>query len=196
MNNLAKLTSKIYISHILMALVSVLAAVPLFNFIQSHPCIYSAVTGFISLFCVYSLVWHKGTRDSRNIPGSYPDKKVPLKLSIYISIVPVILLIIRLVAPNILNTGLPFMNGEYQFLMPDCQIYGTPDFIYRLWYFSYAAFIPSGNILVYFAEIFVLPVVIFAGYHIGLKRFSLYDLFYKNVVLVNKNKLKSKKKKR
>ena len=91
---------------------------------------------------------------------------------------------------------MPFMRGEYDFFVSGCKITSTPDLIYRLWYYYFAAFIPSGSIAAYTAVIFVQPIIIIAGYAVGLKRFSMLEFFSARVVFSQNPNDKNKNKKK
>ena len=190
---------RLYINQIICTFLSVFLILPLFSAAQNVPIVFSLITTLIYIAVMYSSAWRVGLKDSRKIPGYFPDPKMPLRLSIITVIIPIILLIIRFAAPNILAVNLPFMRGETDFFVKGCIINGTPDFIYRLWYFPFAAFVPSGSIAAYIAELFVLPVIIYAGYNVGLKKFSLLEFLYAKLVFAsdpNKTTGKGKKRRR
>ena len=186
---------KLYLYQIIIILISVIISVAFFNMSQDKPWGISLITSAIFCITVYSTVWNVGKKDSRNIPGFYPDKSAPVIISAVATVIPVVLLLIRLIAPNSFPLNLPFLNGEIDFILLNCKVTGTPDWIYRLWYFFFAAFVPTNNIFAYFAEILVLPVVSFLAYYIGVKRLSLSEYIYANIFFNGKGKTAQKMRK-
>ena len=172
---------KLYLYQMTVMLVSLIITVLMFSMAQDKPWAVSLITSIIFCLTVYVTVWNVGKKDSRKIPGFYPDKSAPVIISATASVIPVVLLLIRLIAPSIWKINLPFLTGEYDFLLLNCKIIGTPDWIYRLWYFPFAAFVPTGNIPAYIAELFPLPVLTFLGYYFGLKRMNLAEYIYANI---------------
>ena len=185
---LFKNTLSIYIRHIGTALLSVIIAMALYRLAEDNPLIFSSITALIYIIVIYSTSWNMGKMDSRKIPGYYPNPKMPIYLSLFTAIVPIILLVIRMAAPNTMPLDIPVTQGTVDFWVRGCKIFGTPDFLYRLWYFPFAAFIPSGNVFVYFAMIFVSPILIFAGYYVGLTRFNIMSFLYSKIVFTGKDK--------
>ena len=159
---------------------------------QSNPYLFSTITGLIYFGVMYSAAWRAGVADSRKIPGYYPDMKLPLWVGLTTLIIPVILYIIRFALPDIWKLDFPFLNGSYDFFVAGCKVYGTPDMIFRAWYFPLVKFIPDSNPVAYFIVMFILPAIIFAGYRVGLTRFSLLDHLYKKIVFKKDDKKSDK----
>ncbi len=183
---LLKSTISIYINHILAVLASLFLGLAFYETAQNKPLLFSAITLLIYIITLYMAAWRIGRRDGRNIPGFKPDIKMPLKVSVITAIVPMILLVFRLVLPDVLTIGYDFANGAQDFLVGGCLVVGTPDLIYRVWFFHLAAFVPCGNIFAYIAELFVLPVIIFAGYYVGVSKFSISEWLYSKIVFTDK----------
>lgn len=190
-----KAVMRIYRNQLIMIFLSVFLILPLFTLADKLPWLFSLITSLVYALTMYSSAWHVGERDSRKIPGYFPDKTMPVKMAAFTAVVPIVLLILRLAAPDLWAVNLPFMKGDIDFFVMGCRIEGTPDFIFRIWYFMFAAFVPSGNIAAYIAQMFVLPILIFAGYYVGLKKFSLAEFLYARVVF-SKNPEEAKGKKR
>lgn len=187
-----KATMSLYLNQIFTIIISLFLVFPFYKVVRSKPMIFSAVTVLIYFMFMYSYSWNVGYRDGRKIPGYMPDKNVPVKLSVYTAILPVCLLLFRLIAPNALSSDILFLKGESDFFLLGCRTVGVPDFFYRLWFFPFAAFVPTGNILAYILELFILPVVIFAGYFVGLKRFSIMAFLKKKLIFAEDTKKKQR----
>ncbi len=195
MKKALKAASKIYIRHLILVFITIFMVIALFSVAQKHPYLFSAITTFIYAAAMYGTCWHIGHDDSRKIPGFFPDKTIPVKVAALTAVVPIILLIIRVAAPDIWYIDIPIVKGESDFFIAGCIIKGTPDMIYRIWYLPFASFVPCGNFALYIAEMFVLPVLIFTGYYVGLTRFSILEFISTKLVYENKNKQNKKAKK-
>ena len=141
---------------------------------------------------MYSYAWNTGYRDARRIPGYEPSLKTPLKISVFTMIVPIILLVIRIVLPDIWVSNIPVISGEADFFVLGCRALGTPDFLYRFWFFHLAAFVPNGNLLLYIIELFFLPILFFIGYFVGVRRFSISAFLREKIVFSNGSSKNSK----
>lgn len=183
---LLKSTISIYINHILAVLASLFLGLAFYKTAQNRPFLFSAITLVIYIITLYMAAWRIGRRDGRNIPGFMPDIKMPLMLSVVTAVVPIILLVVRLVLPDVLAIGYEFANGKQDFLVGGCRAIGTPDLMYRVWFFHLAAFVPCGNIFAYIAELFVLPIVIFAGYYVGVSKFSVSEFLMNKIMYTEK----------
>ena len=140
-----KFGMSIYLKNIIAIFISAFLVVPLFTVAEKLPLLYSSVTALIYFGIIYSHAWNYGRRDARNIPGFSPDMKLPVKAAAIAAVIPAALLIFRIINPDIWKIDMPFMMGEYDFFVSGCKITSTPDLIYRLWYYYFAAFIPSGT---------------------------------------------------
>ncbi len=183
---LLKSTISIYINHILAVLASLFLGLAFYETAQNRPFLFSAITLAIYIITLYMAAWRIGRRDGRNIPGFAPDKMMPVRLSLLTAVVPIVLLVLRLVFPDILPLEFDFAKGKQDFLVGGCQTIGTPDMIYRAWFFHLAAFVPCGNIFAYIAELFVLPAVIFAGYYVGISKFSISEFLIHKILYTGK----------
>lgn len=192
MKKALKAASKIYIRHLILVFITIFMVIALFSVTQKHPYLFSGITTLIYAAAMYGTCWHIGHDDSRKIPGSFPDKTIPVKVAVLTAVVPIILLIIRVAAPDIWPIDIPLVKGECDFFIAGCIVKGTPDMIYRIWYLPFASFVPCGNFALYIAEMFVLPVLIFTGYYVGLTRFSILEFISTKLVYENKNKQNKK----
>lgn len=190
-----KATCRVYLNQIIATIAAMFFLISLYPVAESTPEVFSLITAALYILIMYNTAWKVGLRDARKIPGYFPDRAVPIKISLYTAIIPLILLILRIIFPDIWRLDFPFMRGEVDFFLKDMKISGTTDFIYRMWYFCFAGFIPSGNLIAYFLQILVLPVVIFIGYYVGLKRFSVIEYLYTKLVFSGKKNDKTKNKK-
>ncbi len=183
-----KTAMKVYIIHILVVIATVFFVVPLYNLLEKSPLLYSMLMSLLYICVMYISMWRVGYKDAREIPGFYPDKMLPVKVSCYASILPVILLLIRIILPDIWYLNLPFLDGSYDFIMPGCKVVGTPDMLYRIWYIFFYKFVPCGNYFAYAAQIFVLPVVLIVSYNLGIKRFSIIMFVTNRLIYSGKDK--------
>ena len=188
-----KMGLKLYLWQILLIVISIVLVMVFFPIARDNPFWVSLMTAIIYVAVMYNKVWHIGGKDSRCIQGYYPDKYAPLIISLVLAVVPVVLLVMRLALPNTVLWDMPFVKGEVDFFIKDCVMSGFFDFLYRLWYFPFAAFIPNGNILVYVLMLFVVPVIVFVAYFIGVKRFSVADFIYQNIIYRGKKGEKNTK---
>ncbi len=177
-----KLSMRFFVCQIALILLSVTCFIFFYGISQSNPHLFSLITVLIYFAVMYSAAWKAGVADSRKIPGYYPDMKLPLWLGLTTLIIPVILYIIRFAFPDIWKLDYPFINGEYDFFVAGCRVYGTPDMLFRAWYFPIVSFIPDSNPVAYFIVMFILPAIIFLGYKVGLTRFSVTEFLYAKLV--------------
>ncbi len=187
-----KLSMRFFVCQIGLVLLSVTCFLFFYGTSQNNPHLFSTITGLIYFGVMYSAAWKAGVADSRKIPGYYPDMKLPLWIGLTTLIIPVILYIIRFAFPDIWKLDFPFLDGSYDFFVAGCRVYGTPDMIFRGWYFPFVSFIPDSNPVAYFIVMFILPVIIFAGYRVGLTRFSVTEYIYAKLVF-KKDERKSDK---
>ena len=69
-----KLTMRLYVCQIILAITTLIFIAPLYKMTQNNPRLFSLITGLVYLMVMYSAVWRAGRADSRKIPGYYPDK--------------------------------------------------------------------------------------------------------------------------
>ena len=177
-----KLSMRFLVCQLVLIVVSVSCVIPFYNMSQNNPYMFSLITGLIYFAVMYSASWRMGRADSRKIPGFFPDMKLPLWVGLTTLIIPVVLYIIRFAFPDIWKLSFPFLDGSVDFFVTGCKVYGTPDMIFRTWYFYFARFIPNSNPVAYFIVMLVLPAIIFAGYRVGLTRFSVTEYLYAKLV--------------
>lgn len=180
-----KLSFGLYMRHLVGVLFAFLLAFPLVGLLD-HPYLFGGITAIILLALVYSGGWHAGFRDARKIPGFYPDKKLPVKAAVLFFILPFLLYLLRVFFPAIFPAAFPVTNGTYQFFLLGNFTYGTPDFIYKLWFFPLNAFMGNGNLLLYGIMLFIEPLIAILGYNIGLTRFSILGFLQQKIVYTNK----------
>lgn len=182
MKKALKFGSTLYLKDLIAILIAAALAVPMYKFTENHPYIFSCGTGLVYFALVYSHSWNYGRRDARKIPGYFPDMKLPVKAAVVSSVIPLIVLIFRMINPDVLRLNMPITKGEMDLFVKGCTVVGTPDLIFRLWYFYIAAFIPSGNLAAYTLTLFVQPLIIILGYWVGLKRFSIIEFTFAKLV--------------
>ena len=179
---LFKVVLKQYLFHLLNIFISVLLMAPLWVLFDRVQNAYSAVTAIIYCMTMYSIGWNCGNLDGRKIPGYFPNFKFPFIAAGLGIIIPIILLILRFALPNIWQVDLPFITGETDFLFKGNNLHGMTDFIFRMWYFPFEAFLVSGSAVVCTAIIFVQPVMLTAGYFVGIKRFRMTEALFTKLV--------------
>ena len=169
-------------------------AIPLYRLLESGQTVwYSVITAAIYLIMMYSVAWRIGYADSRKIPGYFPDRRLPRLISGFVSIIPAALLIFRLVWSKPVPDSWflsNVINGDHSFLLSNNYISGLADFIYKLWYIPFAAFLTGNSILVFLLLLLVLPAVICIGYETGIRRFQILDKVYGLLLFQNKDKKK------
>lgn len=172
----------VYLIHIGTVFLTLMMLLPLGEFAADKPIWFSVITVIIYTIFIYNVLWKAGARDARKIKGFYPDKTLPLKVSVFTVIVPLVLLGMRIFAPNLWYVDVPMFRGETDFFIKGMIFSGVPDFLFRLWELPFGAFIPSGNIVLYALSLLYMPIIIFASYHIGLKRFRIVEYLYVKIV--------------
>ncbi|MBE5039294.1 hypothetical protein [Ructibacterium gallinarum] len=190
---LGKAVAKLYLYHILFVFISLFLIVPLWTLVEKLPFLYSSLTGLIYVIAMYSIGWNCGKMDSRKIPGFYPNPKFPFIAAAMGLILPVILLIFRLVFPDIWPLNLPFVNGEYDFFLSGNRLAGTADFIFKTWYFPLEAFLGNSNIVTYILVMLVQPLFFIAGYFVGLTKFRILDVVMEKLVYAKKKQQQNQK---
>ena len=181
---------KLYANHLITVLVFAVM-IPLLS-AEKSPRFFSAITTYIYIAVAYGTAWETGAKDARKIEGYYPSWDVPVKISVFVSVVPVILFVMYLAFPELWKSDVPFLCGEADFFVKGLRFSNTADCIFRLWYLHFGIFIPNGNVFAYFCAMLILPIIVFSGYGVGLKRFKLKEYLYMKLVFVG-NSDKNKK---
>ncbi len=178
-----KASISIYMNHIVTAMASLFLGLAFHEIAKERPFLFSFITTLIYVVAMYMATWRVGRRDGRNIPGFVPDKMMPVRLSLIVTAVPFVLLVLSIALPD---TAVYESLRESDFILSGCRVRGIFDVLYRAWYFHFAAFVPCGNLFAYIAELFVLPVIIFAGYYVGVSKFSISEWLYSKIVFTDK----------
>ncbi len=177
-----KAVGKIYGFHFLFVFISLFLIGPLYGFVDKMPILFCGATSFVYGCAMYAIGWNLGRLDSRKIPGYYPSKAFPFKISVLGAVVPLFLLVLRFAFPDIWQINWGLFHGKYDFFFTGNKIQGTPDFIYKLWYFPFGIFLGNGRILTYVLAIFIQPALVVAGYFVGLTRFRLLDVLLPKII--------------
>ena len=189
-----KASLKLYVNHFISLLIFLVMFVPMFETAEKNPKLFSGITAIIYIAIAYGVAWNTGAKDARRIDGYHPSWNVPVAISAVTVVVPLALLVLLIVAPDLWYADLPFLRGDVDFFIGGFRFSGTPDFIFRMWYVHFAAFIPNGNILAYVFALLVLPVIIFAGYGVGLTKFKIFEFLYAKLVFATDTKKGGKNK--
>ena len=182
---------KVTIHNLLLIIVSIFLVAPLNKLAESLPVIFSLITAIIYICTMYSLGWGFGYMDARNIPGYYPNKTFPVKVSLLCSIIPIILIILKVYCPDIWRTNFPVANGEMDFFLAGYRLHGTCDMICKFWFFPFGAFLKNDNILAFIVVFLIQPIFIYIGYIVGLTRFNISEKLF-GFILFAKNGKKRK----
>ncbi len=185
---LFKLVKSLYLSHIGGSLAAIFLLVPLWSVISRSGLLYTILTALIHIALIYSSAWRAGDKDGRKIPGYYPDVKLAIKAALWGTVLPLLLLAVRYLAPDLWFVDFPMISGEREFLSTGIYFEGTPDLIYKLWYFPYLVFLGNGNILRYLLPILLQSGVVIAGYYVGTKRFRAFDYVMQKMMFAPKKK--------
>ncbi len=182
----AKAVFKLYLYHVFMLFLLLVVMGPLWFFIDSFPVLYSCIMSFVYGCTIYSVGWNYGKKDGRKIPGSYPDLPFPFKVSIFASIIPIFLLILRFFYPNIWQLNVPLINGEYDFILTGNRLQGTVDLLFKTWYFPFGIFLGNGKLITYPLAVLVLPILFTSGYFVGLTKYKLLDVIAEKLIFSSK----------
>ncbi len=182
-----------YLIHISTVFLTFMMFLPLAGFAGEKPMAFSAITSVIYAVFMYNLLWKTGEKDARRIKGFYPDKTLPLKISLFTAIVPLVLLGIRIFAPDLWRVDVPMFRGEADFFIKGVTVSGVPDFIFRLWNLHLGAFVPPDNITAYVLSLIYQPFIIFVSYHIGLRRFRIVEYLYVKLMFKSRKEEKLRK---
>ncbi len=183
-----KAVLKLYLYQFIMLVCLFVAMGPLWFFMDRFPIFYSFVMTIAYGCMIYAVGWNYGKKDGRKIPGSYPEPSFSVKVSVFASILPVCLFLIRFLAPDILPSGIPLLNGEYDFLLTGNRLHGTMDLIFKSWYFPFGIFLGNGRFWTYLLAVLALPVLFISGYFVGLTRFKLLDVLLKKLMFSSNSK--------
>ena len=126
---------------------------------------------------IYSVGWHKGRKDARNIKGVYPDVKSNTIAALLFSSITLIMLVVRISAFHIAAGGQ--IGNEPQVLV-------IADIVYRLWSFPFIDFMQNGTLISYTVPV-IFPFAVYVGsYFIGLKKFSIFEKILPKVIYKKK----------
>lgn len=173
---------RIYGFHLSVVLFSIFLVIPFFTVVQKWPYIFSGFTFLLYLLILYPLGWNYGFKDSRKIPGFYPDKKFAVQAAGVGMIIPFVLFLVRIIFPDIWHIPLPLANGETDFFISGVKVYGTTDMIFKIWFFPMCAFLTNSNLFVYFLWVLFQPAMFVLSYFMGLKRISIKGIFISKFV--------------
>lgn len=148
---------------------------------SQKPLIFSLICSVLYIFLNYHIGWNYGRKDGRRIPGSYPDKTFVMKVSLYVSVIPLILLLLRFISPNLLNIDLSFLSDE-NYGFSGLKISGGMDLIYKLWFLPMSGFMGDGNIFLYVVWILYQPLIFVISYWVGVKKFKFLDFFIRKIL--------------
>ncbi len=181
-----KAACKLYLYHIIILLAFFVLMGPLWFAMDRFPWFYSFFMLIVYGCTIYSVGWNYGKKDGRRIPGSYPNPAFPVKVSLLASVIPLCLFLLRVFFPSIWHIDIPFVNGEFDFLLTGNRLQGTTDFIFKIWYFPFGLFLGNGKMVTYFLAVLVLPVLVISGYFVGLRRFKLLDVLVEKLLYSTK----------
>ena len=185
---LFKAVKSLYLSHIGGSFAAIFLLVPLWAVISRSGVLYSLLTALIHIALIYSSAWRAGDKDGRKIPGYYPDINFAIKIALWGLAFPMLLLAVRFLVPDLWFVDFPIISGEREFLSTGIYFEGTPDLIYKLWYFPYLAYLGNGNILLYLLPILLQTAVVIGGYYVGTKRFRALDYLMQKMMFESKKK--------
>ena len=172
----AKAVWKLYLYHFIILIAFFILMGPLWFAMDRFPWLYSLFMTIVYGCTMYSVGWNYGRLDGRKIPGSFPDPSFPVKTAVLASILPVCLFLLRILFPDIWHLEIPFVNGEFDFLLTGNRLEGTTDFIFKVWYFPFGLFLGNGRISTYLLAVLVQPALVISGYFVGLTKFKLLDV--------------------
>lgn len=136
----------------------------------------TAVSMLVYLSAIYLCGWNEGFRDSRKLGDVVPDVPRAVKVALMASVLPVILLIIRVVAYHLCVS-----SGQQMTLL-----LRITDVIYKLYNFYFTGFMMSGSLISYIIPIIIMPVVYVVGYVMGTKRIDLSEKFLPKILYKKK----------
>lgn len=171
----AKTVKSIYLSVLGASFLSVLLLAPLWFLFNYSAVLYSSVTAAMQIALLYSAGWRAGDKDGRKIPGFYPSTKFAVSVAAWGAVIPLILLTVRFLLPDLFLTDIPGFCGEQEFLSTGIYIDGTMDLIYRLWNFPYFAFLGNRSLVRYLIPIAVQTLAVLVGYKVGCKRKRIFE---------------------
>ncbi len=180
-----KATMRVYGCHLSVVLFSIFMVIPFFSLAQRWPYLFTTISFLIYVLLLYPVGWNYGYKDSRKIPGFYPDKKFAVQAAGVMLVVPGILFLLRVIFPDIWYINLPFINGETDFFLTGVKSFGTTDMIFKIWFFPMCAFLTNGNIFVYLLWVLFQPVIFVLGYLLGLKRISIKNFIFGKLMYKN-----------
>ena len=115
---------------------------------------------------IYSVGWHKGRKDARNIKGVYPDVKSNTIAALIFTVITLVMLLVRVLAFHVAAGGQ--IGNEPGGL-------GISDVAYRLWSFPVIEFMQRGTLITYLVPVIFPFAVYVLSYVIGLKKFSFAE---------------------
>lgn len=187
---LLKAAGRLYTYHLIMVAVSLFLVITFWGLAERSELVFSSITILIYGITVYSVGWKCGERDGRRIPGFYPSKSFPFLLAGLGAIIPVLLYVTAFAFPDLWHADIPLFNGEYEFLFAGNYLKGTPDLIYKLWYFPFISLMGNGNPFLYAFPVFAQALLIVIGYFVGTKRSRLLEKVKQKMVFVQKKEEK------
>lgn len=173
---------RVYGYHLSVVLFSIFMLIPLFNLAQKWPYLFSAISVLLYVLVLYPVGWNYGYKDSRKIPGFYPDKKFAVQAAVVMMIIPGILFLLRVFFPDMWYVNLPIINGQNDIFLTGVKSSCTTDMIFKIWFFPMCAFLTNGNFFVYFLWVIFQPVIFVLGYFLGLKRISIKSFIFGKLV--------------
>ena len=183
--------TRVYGYHLSVVLFSIFMLVPLFSLAQRLPYLFTTISFLLYVLVLYPVGWNYGYKDSRKIPGFYPDKRFAVQAAGLMMVIPGILFMLRAFFPDIWYINLPIINGEKDLFLTGVKSLGTTDMIFKIWFFPMCAFVTNGKIFVYFLWVLFQPAIFVLGYFLGLKRISIKNFIFG--MLVYKNGASGKK---
>lgn len=175
-------------NHIIIVLTALIFSIP-FSYISNFvPTVYGIIWLWIYVAMIYSAGWNIGKKDSRNIPGYYPNVKRAVLIGLVSASVTAVLFLFRVIAPYVFEPV--YManpaNGSQMELVDSGGIVFA-NIAYRIWLYPCLEFMPDGDFWSYIIMGLIIPVFVPIGYIVGLRRFSIVDKFYPKILYRRKD---------
>ncbi len=186
MKKVLRMCKSIWIAHF-SAVVVIMTFYMMVSTLIKNDTVCMFIATFVYVTLIYATGRGCGRKDSRKIGDSFPDIKKAVAAVLIASLVPVILLVIRVIAYHTYPTVWRPYGENYEMIQTSSAFLLTIDAIYKVYNCYFMPSFSGGELIAYILPIFI-PIIVFPiGYTLGLRKFSIFEKYIPSLVYKDKN---------
>ncbi len=181
MKRILNMCKRIWLAHA-SAIVVIMTFYMMLSSLIKNNVLLTTIATFVFVTLMYNAGWICGNKDARNIGGITPSLKTAVCAILFTSIIPVILLIIRVIAYHTYPTVWQPYGENLEMIKTTSPFLRISDVLYKVYNCYFLPILSGGELPLYILPIFV-PIIIFPiGYILGTKSFSVKENYVPSIV--------------